>query len=234
MAVDWILDRMVARVLGKLARHDVRNWALTGGWAFEIHGLNLGLGSSSRVLNDLDFITTAFSDIPETLAEDFLFRHVHPFATPGRTMLQLIDRDNALRIDVFRACGQTMSRAVPWDLPFQIVSLEDLIARAARLLLDLDDGVAVPSKHGRDYLRFVDSVDPAAMEAGWRDHRKPRQPATFGEAKAVLRDLIPRSASLLITPQYSQDPDEVCPLCAPTGAFQLADPKLVLSLLGYC
>jgi hypothetical protein len=213
---------------GKLARHDIRNWALTGGLAFEIHGLNLGMRSSSRALNDLDFVTTAFSDIPETLAEDFLFRHVHPFAPPGRTLLQLIDGDNALRIDVFRACGQTMSRAVP------MVSLEDLVARAARLLLDLADGAAVASKHARDYLRFVESVDPAAMEAVWRDHRKPQQSATFGEAKAILQDLIPRSASLLITPEYSQDPSEVCPLCAPTGAFQLADPKLVLSLLGYC
>jgi hypothetical protein len=213
---------------GKLARHDIRNWALTGGLAFQIHGLNLGLRSSSRAFNDLDFVTTAFSDIPETLAEDFLFRHVHPCAPPGKTLLQLIDPDNALRIDVFRACGQTMSRAVP------MVSLEDLVARAARLLLDLAGGVEVPSKHARDYLRFVELVDPAAMEAVWEDHRKPEQPATFGEAKAILRDLIPRSASLLITPQYSQDPNQVCRLCAPSGAFQLADPKLVLSILGYC
>ncbi len=219
---------MVGTVLGKLARHDVRNWALTGGLAFQIHGLNLALPRSLRPLNDLDFITTAFSDIPETLAEDFLFRHVHPFAPPGKTMLQLIDAENALRIDVFRASGQTMSRAVP------IVSLEDLVARAARILLDLAGGVAVPFQHGRDYLRFVESVDAVAVEAAWQDHRKPEQPATFAESSAMLRDLIPRSASLLITPQYSQDPDEACPRCTPTGAFQLADPKLVLLLLGYC
>jgi hypothetical protein len=224
-------------IFRKLARHDIRNWALTGGLAFEIHSLRLGLDSSFRNLNDLDFIAPAFECIPGTLSEDFLCRHIHSLAPPGKTMLQLIERDSALRIDVFRACGETMSRTIRVDSPsgpMQMAASEDLVARAARLLLDLAEGVPVASKHARDYLRWVELVDSAGMEAAWQDHRKPMHPITFRETKDALRDLIPAGASLLIAPQYSQDPNQVCPLCAPTGAFQLADPKVVLSLLGYC
>ena len=55
-------------------------------------------------------------------------------------MLQLIDPDSALRIDVFRAYGATMRMTVRLDLPTgmpQLISREDLVARAARLALDL-------------------------------------------------------------------------------------------------
>jgi hypothetical protein len=226
-----------SRAFRKLARHDGQRWALTGGLAFEIHAVRLGLPPSVRALNDLDFIAEAFGCISETLPGDFLLRHIHPFDPPGKTMLQLIDPDTALRIDVFRACGQTMSRAVRVDLPFgplQLVSLEDPVARAARLLLDLAEGVPVASKHARDYLRFAELVDSAQAETAWRDHRKPMHPMTFGQTNRVLQDLIRHHRNLLITPEYSKDPREVCARCMPTAAFPLADPHVVLSLLGYC
>ena len=225
------------RTLGKLARHDIRNWALTGGFAFEIHNLRLSLGRSVRALNDLDFITDSFVWIPETLSQDFLFRHIHPSAPPGKTMLQAIDRESTLRVDVFRAYGDTMKRNVRVDLafgPMQVVSLEDLVARAARLLLDLAEGTPVVSKHASDYLRFLESVGSERIESAWQDHRKPTHPATFRETQGVLQDLILTRASLLIAPNYSQDPSQVCPRCAPTRSFQLADPNVVLSLLDYC
>ncbi len=225
------------RIMRKLARHDIRKWALTGGLAYEMHGRSLGLDRRVRQLNDLDFVTAEFRYIPETLSRDFLFRHVHPFAPPGQTMLQLVDRDPALRIDVFRACGETMSRAVPMEFPhgpMQVVSLEDLLARAARLLLDLAERIPVASKHARDYLDFVGLTDPVRMETAWRDHRKPAHPVTFRETNGILQDLIPASASLLIIPKYSQNPNEACPRCAAIRAFPLADPNIVLLLLGYC
>jgi hypothetical protein len=220
------------RVLRKLARHDIGNWALTGGLAFEIHGKRLGL-DCSRPLNDIDFIAVAFTSIPETLSQDFLFRHIHPAAPPGKTILQLIDPDAALRVDVFRACGQTMQRVITLA-QLRIASLEDLVARTARLLLDLAEGVPVAPKHARDYQRFAELAGAEEMEAAWRDHRKPLHPTTFQATKCLLQDLIPASGHLLIAPEYSRDPNEAYSRCAPTGAFQLADPKLVLSLLGYC
>jgi hypothetical protein len=223
--------------LRKLASHDCREWAVTGGLAIEIHHLHRGQQPSIRSLNDLDFIARSFDCIPQTLADDFLFRHVHPLDPPGKTMLQLIDPDSALRIDVFRALGATMDRTSPLDLPsgtMQLISLEDLAAREARLTLDLAQGIPAPSKHARDFLRLMKLVNPASVETAWQDHRKPKHPLTFQEANSLLHDLIAAHPELLITPDYSNDADKACTRCQPTAAFRLADPKVVLSLLGYC
>lgn len=223
--------------LRKLARQDIWQWALTGGFAVEIHRLRLGRQPSIRALNDLDFIASAFACIPETLAGDFLFRHIHPSDPPGKTILQFIDPDSALRIDVFRAYGATMSRTSRLHLPsgtIQLISLEDLVARAARLTLDIAEGVPVPSKHARDFLHLIELVDPPEVETAWQDHRKPKHPVTFEETNSSLQDLIPAHPELLITSDYSNDTGKVCPRCAPTAPFHLADPNVILTLLGYC
>jgi hypothetical protein len=221
----------------KLASHNIGPWAVTGGFAIEIHHLRLGRKSSIRSLNDLDFITGSFDCIPETLADDFLFRHIHPLDPPGKTMLQLIDPDSALRIDVFRAIGATMGRSSRLNLQsvtVQLISLEDLLAREARLALDLAQNIPVPSKYARDFLRLIELVNPADVETAWQDHRRTKHPVTFEEASSLLQDLIPAHPELLIAPRYSNDTEKACTRCQPTAAFQLADPKVVLSLLGYC
>jgi hypothetical protein len=223
--------------LRKLAGHDLSRWALVGGLAVEIHCLRGELPPSIRRLNDLDFIAAAFDCIPETLAHDFLFRHVHPLDPPGKTMLQLVDADTSIRIDLFRAYGGIMSRTLSPDLPYgltQLISLEDAVARAARLVLDLAEGVPVPSKHADDYLRLTELVQHSDVEEAWGDHRRPKHPTTFRETNTLLRNLISTRGNLLITSEYSINSAEVCPRCVPTGPFQLADANVVLSLLGYC
>jgi hypothetical protein len=222
----------VSRALRKLGRHDIREWALTGGIAFEFHGVSCGLAPAPRPLNDLDFVTDSFDYIPATLSADFLFRHVHPYDPPGKILLQLIDPETPLRVDVFRACGQTMRRTLSG--PPRVVSLPDLVARTARQLLDLAEGKPVASKHARDYLRFVDFTNPVEIETAWGDHRKPSHPATFQEARRLLPDLIRTHPDLLIDPEYSKTPGPLCSRCVATGAFQLADANVILSLLGYC
>ena len=225
------------RSLGRLVRHDIRRWALTGGFAIEIHHMLRGHQPSLRPLNDIDFIADSFDCIPVTLANDFLFRHIHPLDPPGRTILQCIDSESTLRIDVFRAYGATMSRTSQIELPtnsIRLISLEDLMARAARLVLDLAEGVPTPAKHARDYLRLSNLVNPAQVEEAWLDQRKSRHPATFEEADDLLRKLIPTSHNLLITPDYSKDVEAICPRCAPSADFHLADARVVMSLLGYC
>jgi hypothetical protein len=225
------------RSFRKLGGHEISRWALTGGVAIEIHGMRLRGEPSIRVLNDFDFITDSFDFIPETLANDFLFRHIHRFEPPGKTMLQFIDPDSALRMDLFRACGATMTRTVRLDLPYgaiQLVSLEDLAARTARLVLDLAEGIPVLSKHARDFFRLVDLVEPEEVEAVWQDHRKPNHPLTFEETNGLLHCLIPNHQELLVTAKYSKDTEGVCPRCSPTATFQLANPNVILSLLGYC
>jgi hypothetical protein len=225
-------DRAI-RTLHKLAHHDISRWALTGGLAVECHAR----GDGVRALNDIDFIAPGFDSIPTTLAADFLFRHVHPLDPPGKTMLQIVDPETAVRIDVFRACGETMRRAVAIDCEFgrmAVVSLADLVSRQARQLLDLADGVPVPAKHAHDYLRLVESVTDAQMHAAWPDHRRPSHPEDFAEARALLRDLIAAHRDLLIDPTYSRDPGAICPRCRIVAHFPLADAHAILDLLGYC
>ena len=222
--------------LRKLALHDVSRWALVGGLAVEFHCLSTGRPHPIRHLNDIDFVAPAFECTPETLARDFLFRHVHAFDPPGKTMMQLIDADTSLRVDVFRAGGGIMSRAISVDVPsgpLRVISVEDVIAREARLLMDLDASMAVPAKHADDYLRLAELVKSSNMETAWQDHRKPTYPMTFDETNTLVKRLIATRRNLLISPDYSKDADEICSRCVPTPPFQLADPNVVLSLLGY-
>jgi hypothetical protein len=223
--------------LEKLSHHDTTGWALAGGFAVEIHCLRGGHAPSTRPLNDIDFVASAFNCIPKTLAEDFLFRHVHPFDPPGKTILQLVDAETALRIDLFRAYGETMRRTVSLNLPsgpIQLISQDDIQARAARLLLDLRGGLPVPANHANDYLRLERLVQPFGVEAAWPDHRKPDHPTKFREAGTLVQRLMATHRDLLITVDYSKDATQVCPRCVGTDAFPLADSHLVLSLLGYC
>ena len=118
--------------------------------------------------------------------------------------------------------------------PLRVISVEDVLAHEARLLLDLDANVPVPAKHADDYLRLAEIVKSSNMETAWQDHRKPTHPVTFGEANTLVKQLIATRRNLLISPDYSKDADEFCRRCVPTPPFQLADPKVVLSLLGYC
>ena len=116
----------------------------------------------------------------------------------------------------------------------KIISLEDLTARTARLALDLAGGVPTPSKHATDFLRLVELVDPIEVETAWLDHRKPGHSLTFKEATDLLHCLISARQDLLITPDYSKDAEDVCLRCQSIGAFRLADPKVILAIMGHC
>ena len=212
--------------LRNLALHDVSRWVLVGVLAVEFHCLRVENSHAIRHLNDIDFVATAFECIPETLARDFLFRHVHPFDPPCKTMMQLVDADTSLRVDVFRTNGEIMSRAILVDGPtgpIRVISVEDVVACEARLLLDLAASVPVPAKHANDYLRLADLVKSSNLETAWQDHRKPTHPMTFGETSTLLKGLIATRRNLLINLEYSKDTAEICPRCVRTSAFQLAD-----------
>lgn len=224
-------------VLRKLARYHLQHWALTGGLAIEIHSRFAKSGPHIRRLNDLDFIADSFESIPSALGQDFLVVHVHPFAEPGKIMLQLADPDAKLRIDLFRTCGSTMDRAARLDLPtgtVKLVSTADLIARSARLVFDLHEGIPTPCKHATDFLRLSEVVESSQVQQAWRDHRKATQPKIFDDVERLLKSLIPASSTLLVAEEFSTDAARVCASCHPVSTFQLADRDLVLSALGYC
>jgi hypothetical protein len=223
------------RVIQKLARHDVHSWVLTGGFAVEIHHLIRGVDPILRTLNDIDFVASSFDCLPKDLQKNFLFHHVHPLDPPGKTMLQAVDAEEAVRIDVFNDGGAAARRAQTivlsgWET--QIISVEDLLARMARLSLDIGHGEAVPAKHVRDFLRLLKLADADGIEMVWADHQRENHPATFRKAHELLQDLVSNRQELLITPTYSTA-FENCKRCMPMPYFQLADPKRVYSILGY-
>jgi hypothetical protein len=225
------------RAFEKLCRHGAQSLVLTGSFALELHRTRAGLPTEPRPLNDIDFLAATFDDIPKSLAADFLFSHVHPQDPPGKTLLQAIDTETAVRIDIFHASRGTMARAVPLDiatLAFRVIALEDLAARTARLATDLAFDRPTPAKHARDFLRLLAMVEAEQVEPAWLDHRKPAHPATFREAAALLTELIARRPDLQIIPAYSHDTAAACSRCQSTPRFPLADPARVLSLLGYC
>jgi len=228
----------VCAALETLAAHGFREFALTGSVALRIHGVGPGDGGQPPSLNDLDLVVEGFGSIPESLAAAaFLFRHIHPHAPPGRILVQLVEPETALRIDVFRARDNTMARCelvTVGPLVIRVVSVEDLTARSAALVLGLDRGHAVARKHARDLESLLDRVDPDGVEIAWRDHRKAGDPSTFREARARIADLVRVHADLLVVPEYSQDVDAVCSQCEETGAFRPAPATQVQALLGYC
>ena len=63
---------------------------------------------------------------------------------------------------------------------------------------------------------------------------KADHPMKFWETKGLLKGLIATRRNLLISTEYSKDTAEICPRCVQTPPFRLADPNVVLSLLGYC
>jgi hypothetical protein len=230
--------------LRKLALHEVSRWVLVGGLAVEFHCLRSGYSHRIRQLNDIDFVASAFDCIPETLARDFLFRHVHSFDPPGKIMMQLVDADSSLRVDLFRADGGIMNRAIPVDLPsgpLRVISVEDVVAHAARLLLDLDASVLVPAKHADDYLRLEELAKSSNMETAWQDHRKPTHPIIFWETNTLIKGLIATRRNLLISPEYSKDTARSVPAACkllrsswltPTPCSRCSDIASVLSRVG--
>ena len=241
MALDSFLNASdsarVARSLRMLAAHDISDWVLTGGVAIELHVLRCGGEPVMRPLHDIDFLTSSFDSIPESLGRELLLRHVHPDDPPGKNMQQGVDRATEVRIDVFRAYGLEMERTSSVEIAgitFSAVSLPDLIARHARLNWNLVEGKPVAPKYARDFLRLVDLVPTGEVECVWQEHRKPEYPESFAETVLRLRRAIASRPELLVSPIYSTDVEEACPRCRDVESFPLADPRRVLAILGYC
>ena len=151
--------------------------------------------------------------------------------------IQIVDLDLALRIDIFSPFGAALERRQQVDLETfssPVLSLEDLASRLASLLIDLDLGESVPSKHARDLLQLRRFVDPKQVERVWRDYRKSWHPITYEQVSSLTLELSRSRANLLIDPVYSSDVLAVCPRCHEIGPFRLAPRQTIRCLLGYC
>jgi hypothetical protein len=225
------------RVLERLARHGLRQFHLTGSLALATHRAAAGHCSPSRALNDIDIVVPSFTDVPDTLMRGFLVRHLHPKAPAGKMVAQLVDSDDVLRIDIFSAYGATLARSQVHTNAFgalPVVSVEDLAARNASLLMGLERGQEVARKHAEDFEWLAEFADPHGVEIAWRDHRKASDPPSFKEARERIRDLVKSGADLLVIPAYSQDAHAICPKCEEVGAWRLASGQEIIAVLGYC
>jgi len=185
----------------------------------------------------MDFLVDSFGDIPRSLGRHFALRHVHPHDPPGKIIFQAVDPETALRIDLFRAYGAEMERLVPVDmhgLTLQMVSLQDLVARHARLNWDLVEGRSIDPKYARDLERMLDLVSTHEVEDIWQEHRPTTSPEEFGEALSRVREAIAARPELLVPPAYSTNPQEICPRCENSEELPLTDPARILKLLNYC
>ena len=224
------------RVLEKLSFHGLRRFHLTGRLAMETHRVAAGHHTAPRAINDIDIVVPSFDAVPDALARGFLVRHVHPKAPQGKLVVQLVDAEEALRIDLFSAYGSTLARSQLRDSPIgmiHVVSAEDLAARNASLVMDLERGRSVERKHAKDLKSLTEIIDPAQVEVAWQDHRRENDPPRFSEVQARIRDLVQSCDALLVTPGYSRDADAICPRCEETGAWRLASGQDVMTILGY-
>jgi hypothetical protein len=234
MFAEFLTPRDAQRVsfaIEKLSAHGFRDGALAGSVAAEVHLLSRGLGTEQRPLNDLDFVVESFASIPGSLAGGFLVHHIHPQAADGKTLLQLIDPEQSLRLDFFRQFGATLARTERLH-GLTVISLEDLIARTTSLVLGhLRKGHAIDVKHARAFRRLSGLGDPAKMDAAWRDHRQSER-ESFCDAERDAYELLARHPELIIREEYSRE-ITICAKCQDIGPFQRALPETIVKALGY-
>ena len=227
----------VRHAVEKFARCGLRSFALTGGLALEAQMTGLGRGPRIRSLNDVDIVVESFASLPAALAETFLVRHIHPQAPEGKILVQFVDPHECLRIDVFRACGATMERSHPLSFGstvIKVVSLEDLAARAGRLLMGIEQCATVARKNAEDFKSLLEFIHLERVEVAWQDHRRASDPLSFKDSSTGLLQLIQLHGNLLVDFPYSRDVDAICPRCREVEPFRLASPRMIMSILGYC
>jgi hypothetical protein len=209
--------------------------ALTGSLALEAQLQLHGQPTGRRPLNDLDFVVTDFASIPAAVAGHFLVHHVHPHAPPGKLLLQLVDPAQALRIDVFRQFGETLTRTVKLAdvaAPMGILALEDLLARTLSSLLSaLGRGETYEPKLSQAFRRLDGLGDSANLELAWRDHRQDAGEA-YGDAVALVRRWLDERPALAVAQAYSVTVEH-CAKCEDSAPFVRASPERILDLLGY-
>ena len=224
----------VSATLVRLAQAGLREIAVTGGIAIAAHVEAKAGRPAIRALNDLDIVAPGTMAFSPRLSERFLLAHIHPDASAGRMLVQAVDRANGLRVDIFGSFGGqwTRSRPAPFlGLEVRVVPSGDLAARLASLLLDLGLGEPVPAKHARDFLALAVSIDAAGASSAWADHRRPRQPETFEDARDTVLNLIREQRSLLVE-KSGFDMDASCPRCRPVAGLEVAAPKAVAMAMG--
>lgn len=227
--------RRASDVARKLLARNFRGCALAGGLAIEARLHAQGRPIHRRPLNDVDLVVEGFNAIPTALADGFVLNHIHPYAPEGKTLLQVIDPECALRIDVFRAFGTTLSRACVLDEqtgPLSVLAVEDLVARTtAHVCARLRNGVEIGAKHVRAFMRLADLGRPKQRAEAWQDHRQD-VPGTLEEATQEAHQRLARHPELVVS-EEGATVVTACDRCQDYGPFRLAPRETIVAILGY-
>jgi hypothetical protein len=227
--------RRATEVVTALLAHGLE-CALTGGLAIDAQLRVHGRSVVPRALNDIDFVVQNFASIPGSLAASFLPHHVHPAAIDGKTLLQLVDQQRAIRIDLFHTLGSTLSRAIKLDDEtgeLNVLSVEDLVARTTALVCGrLRRGQSVDVKHATTFTRLFGLGRREQLAAAWNDHRQ-QVPGTLDAASREAARLLDAHPQLIVVEQYSRDVSS-CERCREHGPFRPAAPSRIIEILGYC
>jgi hypothetical protein len=227
--------RRATEVVEAVLGHGLR-CALTGGLAIDAQLRAHGRSIERRRLNDIDLVVESFASIPDSIARSFLQHHVHPDATDGRTLVQLVDEERRVRVDLFQSLGRTLTRACPLNDEtgdVDVISVEDLFARSTALVCGcLRRGGEIDVKHVTAFRRLSGIGEPAKLAAAWSDHRQ-QVPGTLEEASREATRLLETHAELVVVERYSSDPVP-CDRCRQQGPFRPAPPTRVIEILGYC
>lgn len=228
------------RALQSFSPHDPSPFVLTGGLAIEMHIAAQRGRTLIRPLNDIDFLVASFEQIPLSLGADLLLRHVHPHDSFGRMLLQGVDPRTSVRLDIFHAHSNEIKRARIAEIHgirMPIVSFEDLLARHARLCMDLVEEKTLAPKYARDFLRMMECATAETLQRAeelWPEHRKPGISGFFSEVVRQIRCAVEARSDLLVQPRFSTEVQEVCLRCHSSAAFPLAPAEQILAHLGYC
>jgi len=227
--------RRTSGVIETLLANGLRDCALTGGLAIDARLRAHGRPIQERALNDVDLVVDRFDAIPPALVDGFLLNHIHPHAPEGKTLLQVIDRANALRVDLFRAFGTTMSRATVLDDQtgsLRVVSVEDLVARTtAHVYGQLQNGLEIDPKYVRSFMRLADLGRPTESIHAWDDHRQDVR-LTLKEATRSAHELLRQHPELVVPDEYATAVTP-CDRCQDYGPFRLAPAQAIVDILGY-
>ena len=227
--------RRATEAIDALLAHGFR-CALTGGLAIDARLRTHGRPSERRTLNDIDLVVENFASIPASVAGAFLLHHVHPDATDGRTLLQLVDQPRAIRIDLFCALGGSLSRASKLALEtgdLDVLAVEDLVARTTAFVCGrLRRGQTIDVKHAVAFSRLRGFGEPQVLSAAWNDHRQ-QLPGTLEDAAREARRLLEAHPALIVVEEYTSMA-MACGRCRAHGAFRPAPAEAIVEILGYC
>lgn len=216
-----------------LKAHDLHA-ALAGSLARAIQLQQHGQSTPRRRLNDVDLVVEGFASLPPSLAGVFLLSHVHPSAAEGKILLQLIDERQALRIDIFRAFGRSLSRAamVAAVEPLQVLAVEDLRARSTAMVhFHLARSRPIDPKYVLALSELAALGDRHVLNAAWKDHRQ-GVAGSFDEAHQHACRLVKSRPDLLVADTYSATVDP-CDRCRVVGPLRPSPPKRIVEVLGY-